>query len=220
MEILNRSLHMLCAIVNFGMGSRTLKEARLHGARGGTVLLGSGTAHSRLLELLDLCDVRKEIVLILCEEATARTVEAAWNKLFAFHKPHHGIAYSKPIACFMGSGHYAFNERTESEAETHMPYRSITLIADKGRAELAMEAANQAGAKGGTIINARGAGIHETQHLFAMDIEPEKEILIILAEADATEPIVTAIREKLELEQPGNGVMYVERVESVHGMHR
>ena len=43
-----------------------------------------------------------------------------------------------------------------------------------------IDAATAAGSKGGTVINAR-SGIHEEQTLF-MDIEPEKEIVLIISD--------------------------------------
>lgn len=56
-----------------------------------------------------------------------------------------------------------------------------------------MEAAASAGARGGTIINARGSGIHETNRLFSMQIEPEKEMVVILSENDLVDPIISSI---------------------------
>ena len=35
------------------------------------------------------------------------------------------------------------------------------VIVDRGRAEEAMDAAREAGARGGTILHARSSGIHE-----------------------------------------------------------
>lgn len=85
-------------------------------------------------------------------------------------------------------------------------------MVDKGRAEDVIDAAAAAGSQGGTIINARGSGIHETSKLFSMEIEPEKEIVLILAEKQLTEPIVNSIREKMNIEEPGNGVIFMYTV--------
>ena len=65
-----------------------------------------------------------------------------------------------------------------------------------------MDAATEAGARGGTIINARGSGIHETSKLFAMEIEPEKEIVLIISEVAQAESITSAIREKMKIDEP------------------
>lgn len=82
-----------------------------------------------------------------------------------------------------------------------------------------IEAAQKAGSKGGTIINARGSGIHETQKLFNMDIEPEKEVVLILSESKTTDSIVNSIRECLKIEEPGKGILFVLNVAETHGLY-
>ena len=44
--------------------------------------------------------------------------------------------------------------------------------------------------QGGTIINARGSSIHETSKFPNMEIEPEKEMVMILAKDDLADQIV------------------------------
>jgi nitrogen regulatory protein PII len=99
-------------------------------------------------------------------------------------------------------------------------YHLITTIVDKGKAEDVINAATKAGSKGGTIINARGSGIHETSKLFSMDIEPEKEIVIILSEVDKTEEIVSSIRTNLKIDEPGNGIIYIQDVNKTYGIYK
>ena len=98
-------------------------------------------------------------------------------------------------------------------------YNSIFVIVYKGNAELVIEAANKAGSKGGTIINARGSGTHETTKVFAMDIEPEKEIVLILSEVESTQKIVDAINLELKIEEPGNGIVIVQNVSKTYGIY-
>jgi nitrogen regulatory protein PII len=97
-------------------------------------------------------------------------------------------------------------------------YQEITVIVNKGLAEDVMEAAMKAGTKGGTIIGARGSGIHETSRLFSMEIEPEKEIVLILAKTEKTPEIVYEIRKKLQLDLPGNGILFVSDVREAYGL--
>ena len=58
--------------------------------------------------------------------------------------------------------------------------QAILTVVEKGHAEEVIDAAVQAGSHGGTIINARGSGVHETATLFGLGIEPEKELVICL----------------------------------------
>lgn len=81
-----------------------------------------------------------------------------------------------------------------------------------------MDIATESGATGGTIINARGSGIHETHKLFNFDIEPEKEVVLILSKTDLTEQIATSIRDKLEINKPGNGIIFIQEVAKTYGI--
>ena len=98
-------------------------------------------------------------------------------------------------------------------------YNVITVIVDKGRGDDAIEAATKAGSQGGTIINSRGSGIHETSKVFAMEIEPEKEVVIILSKNDKTSDIVGSIREELKLDKPGNGILFVQDINKTYGLY-
>ena len=209
----------ICVIVNFGLGSKLLHRAKVHGIPGGTVFLGKGTVNNRILEFLGLSDVRKEIVLMVAGKETAYRALDKLSAEFEFEKPNHGIAFVKSICVLAGSRSCAGDNQKKERDEENM-YDSITVIVDKGKAEYVIDAAVAAGSKGGTIINARGSGVHETSKLFSMDIEPEKEVVLILSEKKTTGAIVARIREALKLDQPGMGILYVQNVEMTYGLHK
>ena len=119
-----------------------------------------------------------------------------------------------------GSNYCSKNESQENKdgVENMKLYNSIFAIVDRGHAACVVEAANEAGAKGATIINARGSGIHETSKLFAFDIEPEKEIVLILVGADITSKVCDSIVKKSEIDQAGKGIMFVQDVSQVYGV--
>ena len=99
-------------------------------------------------------------------------------------------------------------------------YQSITVIVEKGKAEDVIDAAVKVGAKGGTIMNGRGSGIHETTKLFSIEIEPEKEIVMIISEVEKTDEIVNSIREELKVDEPGNGIIYIQNVNKTYGIYK
>lgn len=215
---LNIDCSLFCCIVNHGVAEKVMKAAKLNGIKGGTIFLGRGTIHNRLLEFLELNDVRKEIVLIVGEKEKISDVADILNREFEFSKPRHGISFIIPLSAFCGY-HGCVYERVESEGVVKKMYKSIFTVVEKGKAEEVIEAAQKAGSKGGTIINARGSGIHETQKLFNMDIEPEKEIVLILAEENVTEAIVKSINENLQIDEPGKGILFVVDVAKAYGLY-
>ena len=98
-------------------------------------------------------------------------------------------------------------------------YQAIYTIVDRGRAQAVIEAAERVGSRGGTVINARGSGIHETSKLFSMEIEPEKEIVLIVAQTQKTSDIVSAIREELGIDEAGKGIVFVQDVSEAFGLN-
>jgi len=210
---------LIYVIVNFGMGSKVLQTAKKHGMTGGTVFLGRGTVKSHVLELLGITDERKEIVVMAADRKTADEVAEFLNEHFHFEKPHHGIAFTMPVCDIIGSTVYKHDEIHMEGSEDKVSYNQVVTIVDRGKGEEVVEASRKAGAKGATIVNARGAGIHETSKVFAMEIEPEKEMVLILVKSDIAEAVVSSIREHLEIDQPGKGIIFVQSVNKTYGLH-
>lgn len=213
-------LELVCVIVNFGLGSKVIKIARNNGISGGTCFIGKGTVKNNFLEFLDITDIRKEIVLLIAEKDSAHKALEALDEKFNFEKPNHGIAFTVPITELIGSRHCNCIKDNDSKLEggEEKMYNAIFTVVDKGNAETVMDAAKAAGAKGGTIINARGSGVHEHQKLFSMEIEPEKEIVLILSENSFTEKIAASIRETMKLDEPGQGILFIVDVNKTYGL--
>lgn len=214
------NIELLNIIVNFGLGGKVLHIAKQCGIKGGTIFLGRGTVNNRILKMLALSDVRKEIVLMVCNKNAVGQLVQALDQEFKFEKPNHGIAFTTSIASIYGARSYSSEKSIACKGEEHPMYHSITVFVDKGKAEDVIEAATKAGSRGGTIINARGSGIHETSKVFSMDIVPEKEIVLILSEGDNTDAIVDSIRKDLKMDEPGNGIIYIQEVTKTYGLYK
>jgi nitrogen regulatory protein PII len=214
-----KEFDLICIIINIGLGSKVIKIARKNGVTGATILLGRGTIQNRFLELLGLSDIRKEIVLMIAERTTAYHALEALDQVFKFDKPHHGIAFTTSIKNFFGSHNFKPDNIKENRGVENPMYNAIFVVVDRGNAEDVIEAAEKAGSRGGTIINARGSGIHETSKLFAMEIEPEKEIVLILAENTTTDAIVSSIRENMNIDEPGKGIIFVQEINKTYGLY-
>lgn len=211
-------IELICIIIDFGLGSKIIKSAKNHGITGATVTLGRGTVSKSIWDFMGLSEIRKEIVFMAAKKETAYAALEDMNHEFKFCKPNHGIAFTTTISNIIGCRKLeSINSENEGGVEENM-YQSITIIVDKGKAEDVIDAAVKVGAKGGTIMNGRGSGIHETTKLFSIEIEPEKEIVIIISETEKTEDIVNSIREELKIDEPGNGIIYVQNVNKTYGM--
>lgn len=214
----NKKYKLFCIIVDFGKGTKVLRESKKMGVTGGTFLLGTGTVRSNILKLLGLDEIRKEILLMVIEENLEEILHEELTKIFHLDKPNHGIAFSMPVANVVGLHHSEYIPKPEKEGEDSMKYDAIFTIVDRGLADDVMEAAREAGATGGTVLHGRGSGIHEKEKLFSMEIEPEKDIVLILSTKDKTDNIVNLIRKRLNIDKPGAGILFVLDVSKTSGL--
>ncbi|AOY76748.1 P-II family nitrogen regulator [Clostridium formicaceticum] len=212
---------LLCVIINFGTASKIIKHAKQYGVTGGTIFLGKGTIKNPIWEFLGLNEVRREIVLMVSKKDTAYTALEELNKKFKFDKPHHGIAFSTSVLNILGAKCLARRDHDfkESRGVENPMYNLIITVVDRGKGEIVVEAANKADSRGATIVNARGSGIHETSKLFDMEIEPEKEVVLIISQNHLTEGIVSSIRENLKIDEPGNGIIFIQDINKTYGLY-
>src|SRR5690606_41203193 len=66
----------------------------------------------------------------------------------------------------------------------------IVSIVRKGWGSSVLQASVKAGARGGTVLLGRGAGVHEQEKIFGVSIEPEKEIVLTLVQVDQVDAIL------------------------------
>jgi nitrogen regulatory protein PII len=204
-------------VVNTGNASKVLKYAKNYGIKGGTISIGWGTVNDRVLKFLALNEVQREIVTMVVESELASEAIRGISEYMAFEKPHHGIAFSYSVSDFIGSKNI-LDKASENTERSNTMHNIIYAIVDKGKGEDVITAAEKVGSKGGTIINARGAGVHEVQKFFSIEIEPEKEEVFIIAKSELKDKIVESIKTDLKIDEPGNGILFVLDVDEVYGV--
>ena len=95
---------------------------------------------------------------------------------------------------------------------------AIFTVVNSGKASEVVDASLEAGARGGTIIHARGSGLNQTKLIFDMEIEPEKEIVLTIVDDDQLENVVEAIRKKSDVEKEGHGILFVIPISKAYGI--
>lgn len=225
MENHNRQDLLLTVIVNSGQGTKVLHFAKEHGISGGTVIMARGTVCNRFLTFLGICELRKEMIVMVGEKTRIERVLRLLKDHFHMSEKHKGIGFTTKIVSVEG----LISREREVVVEQEMvqrakeknqmsDYNSITVIVEKGNGEAVVEAGIRAGSKGATVLNARGSGIHETSKVFSMEIEPEKEMVMILSKKETTPKIVQEIKSALKIDEPGKGIIYVQEVVDTVGL--
>lgn len=219
MNIVKDKLILFCTILDFGKGSKALRLSKELGAIGGTIFLGKGTVRNEWLNILGIVETRKEIFLTIVDEKLEATFYDKMSEKFNLYKPHNGIAFSIPLKYCLRINGPKYISNPEKKGVNNVDYESIFVIVDKGSIDDVLEAAESAGSTGGTIIHGRGSGSQDKATLFNIQIEPEKDILLILSKAEKTDDIVNAISERLNIHEPGAGIIFVLDVNRTLGLY-
>ena len=97
-------------------------------------------------------------------------------------------------------------------------YKCVFAIVNSGFSEVAMEAAKNAGAKGGTILGGRGTASKEAEKIFNISIQPEKEIVMILTKNDLVDGMLKALYNAIGSSTEAQGIAFALPVDDVVGV--
>jgi len=97
-------------------------------------------------------------------------------------------------------------------------YEVIMAIVNNGFTDLVMNAAKGAGARGGTIINARGTGNKDIEKFFGVVITPEKEIVMILVPKEIKDNVLAALNKEAGIDTKSQGIAFSMPVDDVVGL--
>ncbi|NLH96364.1 MAG: P-II family nitrogen regulator, partial [Clostridiaceae bacterium] len=94
----------------------------------------------------------------------------------------------------------------------------IVTIVNSGFFDQVMSAAKKAGATGGTVVHARGLGSKEAMKYLGITIQPEKDLVLILAPRDRKLAIMESIMHEVGLNTAGTGICFSLPVDSAIGI--
>ena len=98
-------------------------------------------------------------------------------------------------------------------------YKCILAIVNNGFSEVAMDAARACGAKGGTVLHGRGTASNEAEKLFNISIQPEKEIVMILAKSELIDGILKGLYTAIGTATQAQGIAFALPVDEVVGLN-
>lgn len=99
-----------------------------------------------------------------------------------------------------------------------MSYEAVFCVVNAGFSDTVMDAAREVGARGGTVIHARGTANKEAEKFFHITIQPDKEIVMILVPADIKDAVLHAIYQQAGLKSAGQGIAFSVAVDNVVGI--
>ncbi len=94
----------------------------------------------------------------------------------------------------------------------------IFATVNAGYAEEAMAVARENGARGGTILNARGVAREKEAAFFGITIHAEKEILMLVVEKSMRDNILNALYKEMGMDKKAQGIAFSLPVSDVAGL--
>ena len=176
-----------------------------------------GTATTKTLDLFGLEQTEKAVLLSVVTGEQARALTAALVSEMYIDLPDQGIAVSVPLSSIGGRSALAhfmlgFEPESEEQEEKTMQTASslelIIAVAEKGQTDLVMDAARSGGARGGTVIHAKGTAAAGSKTFFGLSIAEEKEMIFIVADAESKREIMRAIMQQAGANTDAHAVVF------------
>ena len=183
-------------------------------------LLGRGTATKSVLDLLGLSAREYHIIMTIADrERTERLIDESRRNLY-IDAPGQGIIVATPIKS-VGGGKTLANlsggRPAEGAPDINYNYEIVLVIANEGHTDTVMEAAREAGARGGTVLHGKGTGSQESAKFFGVSIASEKEVVLIVAKSSEKAAIMKSVIDKAGTQTAAGAVVMSLPVSAVAG---
>ena len=217
-----RALMIITTEKSANMAMDYFKEEGLHVKYN---ILAEGTASSEILDMLGLGSTEKRLLMTLAPKHTAEAMLRRLHFELAMSRADGGIGFTLPITSASGAlmQMMAEDEKTEEEKkdeEKNMgnSHTMITAILNRGFSNDVMKVAKEAGARGGTVIHSRQVIDEEDMGFWGISMQEEKELLLIITEAENKLTIMKAITEQFGMHSDAKGIVVSTPIDTVMGI--
>ena len=219
------SLYCMITVVRRELGERFINFYKKNGIRTHMASLCNGTAQQKTLDYLGLEKTEKIMITSFLSDETRKKVSHELVSKMHIDVPGNGIAMTVPMESVGGKSaleDLAPGQEPQNGAERDMhatPYTLIVAIAESGSTDTVMDAARSAGARGGTVVHAKGTANDKiTNSFFGVTVASEKEMVYIVSKRSDRDVIMKAIMEKAGPTTDAKAVVFSLPVDSVVGL--
>ncbi len=218
------SCRLLVNIVNRDLEKSYMEFYKKNGIETVFSTPANGTASKNLLDYLGLAPNAKTVLqTVVTQENAVKLMQLLVNRM-GINLPGSGIALTIPLGSIAGTA--SFKYLTDGQKETENGgiamdselYALIIAIVENGFSDMVMDAAREAGARGGTVVHAKGTGSHFTQKFFGVSLASEKEMVYIVTRKEGKNAIMKAIMEKAGPQTDAKAAVLSLPVEDVAGL--
>jgi len=115
------------------------------------------------------------------------------NKGIVFTVPLSSIGGMRQLTALLGKQEY---EREEESVLKDTKYELVMIIANTGYSDQVMEAAREGGARGGTVLHAKGTGADGSQEFLGITLAGEKELILTVVRSTCKDAVMKCVMEK------------------------
>ena len=146
-----------------GGAARSEDYAEFFRRRGANLVysyLCEGTAQKKMLNLWGLEKKERHVICALCSSETANDIMSGLVSEMRIDAPNEGVAVMLPVESIAGASNAKYEPEAGKDEDfrrmvEEMRYSLIVTIAEKGCVDMVMDAAREAGARGGTVAIVR-----------------------------------------------------------------
>lgn len=219
-------LYCMITIVDRSRVNEYLRLFDEHNVPIGLVTMGEGTASTEMEELfgLESAEAEKAVCFSIIRETiwksvkkdleTRVSIQEPWAGRPLVNAPWTGVSFIVPLSSVGGPREMAyltrgmnFKKGAESELKNTI-YELVIVITNVGYSDMAMDAARDAGATGGTIIHARGTAKKETEDFLGISLATERDMIFIVTTAEEKNTIMTAIMENAGIDTKAGSLVF------------
>ena len=218
------AVELVVAVVDTAQAESVLRVYRENRALVSFECMARGTARTEMLDLLGLGETSKAIVMCLAGHQLAQHLLERLGYELKMRYPGRGIAFSVPVTGIGVRWHKLLTQAEQTEvldmdrAEKKDGFDVVAVVMEQGYTNLVMDVARKAGARGGTVISARGITEDEVKQFFGIEIQAEKEIVFLVVKSEEKQEIMTAIMKAVGMKTKSHGIVLSLPVSNAIGL--
>ncbi len=179
---------------------------------------GEGTASQGILDFLGLTKTEKIVFTSIIPEQLEKEIFTFIKKEMKIKEIGKGVAFSIPLSSAPQYVHEVFEGKRGVKMDNKKGYHLLISIVVEGYAEKVMNVAKKNGANGGTLIKGREVGTKGAFKFFNVEVEPEKDILLIVCKETDKNKIMSAILEKYGANTEAKGLCLTLPIDNAVGL--
>ena len=184
---------------------------------------GAGTATSEIMDILGLGSSEKDVVFSFASAGAAGRLLYDLNNDLRRSAGTSGLVFALPVGALSGLvaalADYAAQMGRRDKGGEHQMERTdnalIVVACSRGRTDAVMATAREAGARGGTVIKARLAGLEAMEQAYGLELTEEREIVLIVIPGDLRRPLMDALNKQHGLRTPSQAILCALPIEQI-----